>query len=89
MYYNRILRVWMVDPLDYFLLSAIIGSLVASRLKAYLSEKKAMERLKNSIINKSKLVTKTHQKNGQVLEIFLKYKYKKLIVLSIVVFQNY
>ena len=56
MYYNRILRVWVVDPLDYFLLSAIIGSLLASRLKDYLSEKKAMERLKNSIIEKSKLV---------------------------------
>jgi len=58
MYYNRILCVWVVDPLDYFLLSALIGSLLASRLKNYLSEKEAMERLKNSIINKSKLVTK-------------------------------
>jgi hypothetical protein len=56
MYYNRMLRVWVVDPFDYFLLSAIIGSLAASRLKDYLSEKKAMERLKNSIIKKSKLV---------------------------------
>lgn len=56
MYYNRILRVWAVDPLDYFLLSAIIGSLAASSLKDYLSEKKAMERLKNSIIKESKLV---------------------------------
>jgi hypothetical protein len=55
MYYNRILRSWVLDPFDYFLLSAIIGSLVASRLKDYLSEKKAMERLKNSIIKKSKL----------------------------------
>ncbi len=41
MYYNRILRGW--DPLDYFLLSAIIGSLAASCLKDYLYEKKAME----------------------------------------------
>ena len=56
MYYNKILRVWVVDPLDYFLLSAILGSILASRLKAYLSEKKTMERLKNSIIKKSKLV---------------------------------
>ena len=59
MYYNRILRVWVMDPLDYFLLSAIIGSIIASRLKYYLSEKKAMERLKNSIIKKSKLVIKS------------------------------
>ena len=50
MYYNRILRVWVIDPLDYFLLSAILGSILASCLKDYLSEKKAMERLKNSII---------------------------------------
>jgi hypothetical protein len=53
MYYNRILRVWVVDPLDCFLLSAIIGSILALYLKDYLSEKKAMERLKNSIIDKS------------------------------------
>lgn len=50
MFYNKILRVWVVDPLDYFLLSAILGSIVASRLKDYLFEKKAMERLKTSII---------------------------------------
>ena len=49
MFYNRILRVWVFDPLDYFLFSAILGSIVASRLKEYLSEKKAMERLKSSI----------------------------------------
>jgi hypothetical protein len=56
MYYNRILRVWVLDPLDYFLISAFIGSLVALRLKTYLSEKAAMERLKKSIINKSGLI---------------------------------
>jgi len=50
MYYNRILHVWVVDPLDYFLLSAILGTILASCLKDYLSEKKAMERLKNSIV---------------------------------------
>ena len=59
MYYNRILGSWVLDPLDYFLLSAIIGSLVASSLKNYLSEKKAMKRLKNSILKKSKLVIKS------------------------------
>lgn len=56
MYYNRILRVWVIDPLDYFLICAFIGSLLASHLKKYLSEKAAMERLKKSIINKSRLV---------------------------------
>ena len=53
MFYNRILRVWVVDPLDYFLISALIGSLLASRLQNYLSEKAAMERLKKSIVDKS------------------------------------
>ena len=47
MYYNIILRIWVVDPLDYFLLSAILGSIVASRLKDYLYEKKAIKQLKN------------------------------------------
>jgi len=58
MFYNRILRVWVVDPWDYFLLSAILGSILASSLKDYLSENKAMRRLKNSIIKKLKLVSK-------------------------------
>nr|WPV76512.1 hypothetical protein [Naviculales sp.] len=56
MYYNRILRVWVLDQLDYFLLSALLGSIMASALKEYLSEKAARERLKNSIIKKSTLV---------------------------------
>jgi hypothetical protein len=56
MFYNRILRVWVLDLLDYFLISALIGSLLASSLKRYLSEKAAMERLKKSMINKSGLV---------------------------------
>ena len=55
MFYNRILSVWVLDPLDIFLLSAILGSIAASGLKDYLSEKKAMERLKNSIIKKSNI----------------------------------
>jgi len=51
MYFNRILRVWVLDSVDYFLISALIASIAASYLKRYLSEKAAMERLKNSIIN--------------------------------------
>lgn len=56
MYYNRILRVWVLDLADYFLISALVGNLLAPRLKKYLSEKAAMERLKNSIIKKSDLM---------------------------------
>lgn len=53
MYYKRILGIWVISPLDYFLISAIIGSILASHLKNYLSEKASMERLRKSIINKS------------------------------------
>ena len=56
MYYDRIFRVWVIDTINYFLLSTILGSIVTSRLKNYLSETKAMEQLKNSLIEKSKLV---------------------------------
>lgn len=76
MYYNRILRVWVVDQLDYFLLSAIIGSLAASRLKDYLSEKKVMERLKNSIIKKSKLVRQSDRPIFNSKETRIKKIYK-------------
>ena len=76
MYYNRVLRVWVVDPLDYFLLSAILGSILASCLKDYLSEKKAMERLKNSIIKKSKLVIKLDRFTPNFKKIRVKTIYK-------------
>jgi hypothetical protein len=83
MYYNRILRVWVLDPLDYFLISAFVGSLLASHLKKYLSEKSSMERLKNSIINKSNLATKTstlilnskkEKKRKKIYRFALKYR---------------
>ena len=45
-----------LNQVDYFLMSALIGSLIASYLKKYLSEKVAMERLKSSIIKKSDFV---------------------------------
>ena len=59
MYYSKILGVWVLDQFDYFLISALAGSLTASYLKDYLSEKKAMERLKDSLIKKSKLRSKS------------------------------
>ena len=76
MYYNKILRIWVVDPLDIFLLSAILASIIASCLKDYLSEKKAMERLKNSIIKKSKLVTKSKRPISNSKEIRIKKIYR-------------
>ena len=53
MYYNKVLKIWVIDQVDYFLISAIIGSLTARYLKDYLSEKSSMERLKKSLIKKS------------------------------------
>lgn len=44
-----------MDPTDIFLLSSILGYLLASRLKKYLSEEEAMKRLKSAIIKKSEL----------------------------------
>ena len=53
MFYNRILRIWVVDTIDYFLISLIVGRLIGLYLKNYLSEKESLKRLKLSIINKS------------------------------------
>jgi len=76
MYYNRILKVWVFDLLDYFLISALLGSLLASYLKKYFSEKAAKERLKNSIIKKSKLISsKTPISNSKKAKIKRIYKF--------------
>jgi hypothetical protein len=56
MYYNKIIGSWVLDPVDYLLLSASITSILAPRLKDYLSEKAAMARLKNAIIEESPLI---------------------------------
>lgn len=75
MYYNKILDVWVVDALDYFLLSAIAGSLFASSLKDYLSEKKTKERLVNSIIKKSKIVRQSDRSISNSKKIKKIYKF--------------
>lgn len=76
MFYSKIFRVWVFDLLDYFLISAILGSLAASRLKEYLSKKRARERLKNSIINKAKLVSQSDKPIFNSNETRLKKIYK-------------
>ena len=76
MYYNRIIRAWVVDPFDYFLLSAILGSIAASFLKDYLSEKKSMERLKNSIIKKSKIITEPETRISNFKELKIRKIYR-------------
>lgn len=79
MYYNKILRVWVVDTLDYFLLSAILGSILASGLKNYLSEKKAMKRLKNFIIKKLEFVL---QSDGLISN-FKETRIKKIYIFAL------
>ena len=61
--------------MDYFLLSAILESIVASYLKDYLSEKKAMERLKNFIIKKSKLIRQSDRSISNSKKIKKIYKF--------------
>jgi hypothetical protein len=48
----------VLDPLDYFLMSALVGTVLASQLKIYLSGKASMKRLENSLINNSSLLGK-------------------------------
>lgn len=76
MYYNRIRNIWVIDAFDIFLLSAFAGSILASRLKNYVSEKKAMERLKNSIIKKSKVISKSDKLISNAKDTRLKKIYK-------------
>ena len=73
---THLIIIWIFDLLDYFLLSAIFGSIIASSLKGYLFENKAMERLKNSIIKKSKSVIKLERPTFNSKEIRIKKIYK-------------
>ena len=56
MYYNKFVGRWILDAFDYFLISSLITSSLASYLKNYLSEKASIARLKNDIISKSHLL---------------------------------
>lgn len=64
MYYDRILKIWVIDQIDIFLLSFTVGNVsylcLKYYLKDYLSERKVVERLKNSIIKKSELLVKSY-----------------------------
>jgi hypothetical protein len=52
-FFNRIIKVWVVDQFDYFLLGVLIGGVVGSKVKTYFSDKAGIERLKNSLMDKS------------------------------------
>ena len=68
MYYHKILKKWIIDPLDIFLLSSLFGCLLASYLKNYLSEEEREKRLKRSIIKKSEL---TNQRKSSLKKLQL------------------
>jgi len=42
----------MIDQIEYFLITSIVGTIAGSSVKKYLSKKKAIKRLKKSIIKK-------------------------------------
>jgi hypothetical protein len=56
MYYNRFVNRFILDAFDYFLISSFIASRLAPYLKRSLSEEASMERLKDSILNESRLI---------------------------------
>lgn len=76
MYYNHILRIWEIDLIDIVILSFVLGSLTASRLKDYLSEEQAMKRLKNSLLQKSTLVIKSDSPISNSKEMRIRKIYK-------------
>jgi len=76
MYYNKIFRVWVFDPFDYFFISAFLASILTRHLKNYLSEKASMKRLKNSIIKKSQLIEASNSKVTKFSSKGLKFRLK-------------
>jgi len=56
MYYDKFRNRWIVDGFDYFLISMILSIHFTEYLKFYFSEEQKMERLRKSLIQKSKLV---------------------------------
>ena len=57
LFYNRITKSFIVDPVDYFLLSALITNVVFSYIKSYFEEDKIRKRLRDSVISKSKKIS--------------------------------
>lgn len=62
MYYNKFLGRIIFDVFDYFLISIILSIYCTEYLKSYFSEKQKMERLRQDLINKSKLVKSSSQR---------------------------
>ena len=75
MYYHKILKKWVIDFIDIFLLSFFFGCLLASYLKNYLSEEEAEKRLKRSIIKKSELTNEGKSSLKKLKKIMRIYKF--------------
>lgn len=63
MYINRFTGRLVLDTVDFFLISCFIMSKLTSYLKDYLSEKASMKRLRNDIIDKSRLIEPSKSTN--------------------------
>lgn len=57
-YYNRMLKMWIVDQIDMFLISALCGSILAEILKYCLHEKKAMNKEEKAMNKEEKSMEK-------------------------------
>ena len=93
MQYNKILKIWVIDLVDYFLISVLISSVIAVQLKNYYSEKASREQLKNHM-NKDYGKQKHHQllkysedlrKQGKFIEKESRESYLKLLTYSAMV----
>lgn len=83
MYYNKLYRIWILDELDYFLISAFFASLLARSLKEYLSEKAKMDRLKQSLLNECRIANLNtedlshSEKTKKIQRIVLRYPFPR------------
>jgi hypothetical protein len=60
MYFNKLKGVFILDVVDFLLISCLIGSILASYLKNSFSEKSKMTKLKNDLIQKSRLINSSN-----------------------------
>lgn len=64
MYYNYLLKKFIFDAFDYYLLSALIVSYLMPRFNQHFSERAKMERLKTDLISQSRLIEPSTSKPG-------------------------
>jgi hypothetical protein len=57
MYYNKLNRVWVIDSVDFFILTFLIGNLITFCTKDYISERASINQINRSILSKSRLLS--------------------------------